>query len=368
MAQFRPFAMERWQSTYENRVDFNLSESGVEPLTLGELLALAGESLDDLQLGYGQSNGSDPLRASIARLYRDATDAGVLVGNGSAEANFVALWELVQPGDTVAVVVPTYMQTHGLAQNFGARVLEIPLHEELGWQPDPEEVRRLVTGNVRLLVVTNPNNPTGAQLSGAGRAALIDAAERTGAWILADEVYTGAELDGQATRSFFGDHPRVIATGSLSKAYGLPGLRVGWAMTTPGMAERLWSRTDYTTIAPGELTDRLATLALGERVRPRLMARARDIIRRGVDLVEPYLERWGCTWQPPRAGAICYAHYPWPVNSSELAERLRVEQSVLVVPGDQFAMDGYIRFGIGLHDEPHRTALDRVDRLISSIA
>jgi len=144
-------------------------------------------------------------------------------------------------------------------------------------------------------------------------------------------------------------------------------LRVGWAVTTPAMAADLWSRKDYTTIAPGALTDHLALLALGEPVRARIRARTRELINRGLAVLRPYLERWACSWRDPEAGAICYARYPWDINSSALAERLRAEQSVLVVPGDQFAMDGYVRLGIGLHDEPHRQALARVDRLVQSL-
>jgi hypothetical protein len=368
MSDFRPFAMERWQSTYENRVRFNLSESGVHPLTLHELLALGGDAIDDVLLGYGQSNGSDALRDTIAGLYRGGTEDGVVATNGSAEANFVALWELLEPGSAAAIVVPTYMQTPGLAHNFGARLVEVPLHEEAGWQVDPDEVRRLVSGAVRVLVITNPNNPTGARLSPESRAALVAAAERTGAWILSDEVYTGAELDEQETPSFFGTCERVIATGSLSKAYGLPGLRIGWVMTDPAMAARLWARTDYTTIGTGELTDRLARIALHPAVRPQLLERTRGIIRDGLAVLEPWLARWGCSWRRPDAGAICYARYPWGVASAELAERLRVEQDVLLVPGTQFGNEGWLRFGIGLLHEEHAAALERVARLVESVA
>jgi hypothetical protein len=377
MAEFRPFAMERWQSTYENRVRYNLSESGVHPLTLDELLALDGdaagradsgtESIGEVLLGYGQSNGSDPLRARIAARYRGASESGVVVTNGSAEANFVALWELLEPGSAAAIVVPTYMQTPGLAENFGAHVIEIPLHEERGWQVDPEEVRRLVTSEVRVLVITNPNNPTGVRLTDESRRALIDAAAHAGAWILADEVYTGAELDAVETPSFFGTYDRVIATGSLSKAYGLPGLRIGWVMSDPAMAARLWARTDYTTIAPGELTDRLARIALSDAVRPRLLERTRGIIRDGLALLEPRLESWGCSWRRPDAGAICYAHYPWAAASAGIAERLRVEESVLLVPGTQFGNEGWLRFGIGLLPDEHAEALDRVARLVEDL-
>jgi len=361
MSTFRPFAMERWQSTYENRVQFNLSESGVEPLTLAELLEMAAADADGIQLGYGQSNGSDPLRSHIAALYAGGRDDGVVACNGSAEANFIAMWELVGAGDEVAIIVPTYMQTHGLAQNVGARITTIPLREELGWQPDPDDITRLISDRTRVIVVTNPNNPTGAVLSDDARAAVIAAARRTGAWILAAEVYTGAELSGVETPSFFGTHERVIATGSLSKAYGLPGLRIGWCMTDPHTAEKLWARSDYTTISPGELTDRLATLALDPDVRPRLLERTRNIIRAGLDtLVEWMSDTGGFHWRGPDAGAICFARYDADIPSDTLAEQLRADHSVLVVPGWHFGMESYIRFGIGMPVPRLQQALDRV--------
>ena len=368
MSTFHPFVMERWQSTYENRVDVNLSESGVDPLTLAELLGIAGASIDDLPLGYGQSNGSDALRAHIAALYDGASDAGVMVGNGSAEANFVTMWELVRPGEEIAVVVPTYMQTYGLAQNVGARVVEIPLREELGWQPDPSDIARAVTGRTRLIVVTNPSNPTGAVLSDEARAAIVAAAQRTGAWILADEVYRGAERQGAETPSFFGMHDRVVATGSLSKAYGLPGLRIGWCMTDPATAEDLWARSDYTTIAPGELTDRLAAIALDPAVRPKLLERTRGIINTGLATMTRWLENTGgFHWREPDAGAICLVRYDADISSDDLAERLRVEQSVLVVPGSHFGLGRYIRFGIGLPTEEFEEALGRVAETLRSV-
>lgn len=368
MQQFVPFEMERWQSMYENRVDYNLSESGVHPLRLKELLDIGGAtSLGDTHLGYGQSNGSDPLRAQIASLYGSSDGASIVVTNGSAEANYVALWDLVEPGDEVAILVPAYMQTYGLTLNFGARVVEIPMLEELGWQPDPEDIARLVTDRTRVIVVTNPGNPTGVALSNGARAAIIAAAERTGAWILADEVYAGAELAGPETPSFFGLTERVIATGSLSKSYGLPGLRIGWLITDEETAARLWARRDYTTISPGELTDRLARVALDRTIRPRLLQRTRSIIRTGVDVLEEWMTAQGCfSWTRPDAGAIVFARYDLPVPSAELAERFRVENSVLVVPGSQFGCESHIRFGIGIHPDVLQCALQRIESTIAN--
>lgn len=370
MTRFVPFEMERWQSIHENRVAYNLTESGVHPLTLDELVSLGGaQRIGDTLLGYGQSNGSDELRARIAGLYSGAGDDSIVVMNGSAEANFLAMWKLIEPGDEVAIVVPTYMQTTGLAASFGANVVEIPLHEDLGWQPDPDAIRAAVTRRTRVIVVTNPGNPTGAVLNDETRTAIIDAAARTGAWILADEVYTGAELDDRETASFFGLHDRVVATGSLSKAYGLPGLRIGWVATDPATADSLWARSDYTTISPGELTDALACVALDPAVRPRLLQRARTIIRDGLDTLTPWLEeQGGFHWRAPDAGAICFVRYDAHIDSDRLAERIRQEQNVLVIPGTHFGMTQYIRFGLGMPGEQFRAALDRVGATLRSVA
>ncbi|PYP33400.1 MAG: aminotransferase, partial [Gemmatimonadetes bacterium] len=138
MTRFVPFDLERWQSTWENRVRYNLSESGVHPLSIQELLGLAGASavpLLEVRLGYSQSNGTDLLRGRIAALYPGASPEQVLVTTGSSEANFVLCWGLIEPGDKVAIMLPNYLQTWGLAQNFGAEVRGFELHEERGWEP-----------------------------------------------------------------------------------------------------------------------------------------------------------------------------------------------------------------------------------------
>lgn len=359
----RPFVMERWQSHWENRVRYNLSESGVHPLTLGELLEMAGESeaTRATPLGYGQSNGTDALRSRIAALYRDATGDNVVVTNGSAEANFVVAWRLLEPGDAVAVLTPTYMQLPGLGDALGARVRTIPLREELRWQPDPAEVERAIDEATRLVVVTNPQNPTGVKLTDDSIDAVLAAARRAGAWVLADEVYAGAEPDGPETPSLFGRYERVIATGSLSKAYGLPGLRIGWIVAPDPLTEDLWARKDYTTISPGLLTDTLAGLALREDVRPRLIQRARRIVREHLALVREWIDDVGAFHQPPHdAGAVCFPGYDLPVESSELAERLRAEHDVLIVPGSHFDLGKYVRIGFGIERPELEAALERV--------
>ena len=360
--EFQTFTMERWQSIYENQVQYNLSESGVHPLSIRELLELSGTStFDETLLGYGQSNGSEVLREHIAHLYPNCNSDQVVVSNGSAEANFIALWQLAPAGEEIIIVVPTYMQTHGLASNFGITVREVWLREENGWELDPAELKAAVSPRTRVIVVTNPSNPTGAVMNAETRRAVIDAASQVNAWILSDEVYSGAELHGPATRSFFGEYPRVVATGSLSKAYGLPGLRIGWAVAPRELAGDLWARKDYMTISPGELTDRIATIALSPEVRPRILERTRQRLHEGWNITRRWLDDVGIfTYRAPDAGAICYPRYDLDIDSADLAELLRAEYSVLIVSGAHFGMGKFMRIGYGPPARQLQCALDRL--------
>jgi aspartate/methionine/tyrosine aminotransferase len=362
--RYEPFRMERWQSTFENRVRFNLSESGVHPMTVAELLELAGleGGVEGIRLSYGQSNGSDGLRGRIADLYPGATEASVLVTVGGAEANFVALWHLLEPGRPGAVMLPNYMQVPGMVQNFGAPLLPFHLREDQAWQPDLEQLEGALEEGASFVLVTNPNNPTGAVLTPEAMDGIVELAERFGVWILSDEVYRGAEVEGEETPSFWGRTEKVLVTNSLSKAYGLPGLRLGWVVGPPSLIQDLWGRTDYTTISPSSLSDHLATVALEPGTRSRILQRTRSIIRENFGAMKDWMEAQGglFSYRPPDAGAICYMRYRRDVSSSAFAEKLRVEKDVLVVPGDHFGMDRYLRIGFGNPREELLEALGRV--------
>ena len=359
------FDLERFQSTYENEVDFNLSESGVQPLQLGELLrdSASREALLAETLRYTQTNGTPPLRASIAAIYPGATPDHVQVTNGGSEANYLAAWHLVEPGDEVVMMTPNYKQLWSLARAFGAKVIDWPLVLGDGrWHVDVDALERLVSSRTRLVIVCNPNNPTGARLPAADLDRIVGIADRCGAWVLADEIYRGAERDGRETASMWGRGERVIVTSGLSKAYGLPGLRIGWVVAPPALVEALWASHDYTTIAPGALSDALARRALEPSRRAELLARTRGILNQNFPSVASWLDGHGglFTYAAPDAGAIVFARYHHPINSTELVTRLRQEQSVLVVPGDHFGMDGYLRLGFGEETSYLRKALDRV--------
>lgn len=369
---FQPFELERVMSEWEQRVDYNLSESGAHPATLRDLLGerLAVEELLDVELNYPQVDGSLELRERIASLYPDATPDNVLVTVGCAEANFITVQTMLQPGDEMVVVVPNYMQIWGIGQNYGYKVKTFKLLEERGWAPDLDELRDHVTDETRLIAVCNPNNPTGAILDEEQMDRIVTIAESVGAWLLADEVYSGAErLTDEQTPSFWGRYNRVVATNSLSKAYGLPGLRVGWVVAPATTRDRIWRRHEYAAISTTMLANKLGAIALSPSVRPRLIKRARGYIRRGFSVFKMWLDLHQdvFTLVPPEAAAIAFPRYHLRIGSRELVERLIHQRSVLVGAGDCFGVDHHLRISFGLPPSYLRAALDRIHSLITEL-
>jgi aspartate/methionine/tyrosine aminotransferase len=368
------FALERLQSTWENRVAWNLSESGVHPLRVEELADTDDDRLAVMaqELGYPQTNGTLELRAAIAGMYPGATAEHVEVTNGGSEANCIVLWRLIEPGDEAIVMVPNYMQVRGLARALGATVRHWSLvadHAASRWRPDVEALAALVSPRTKAILICNPNNPTGARLTDAELDAICGVAARVGAWVVSDEIYRGAELDSVETPTAWARYERVIVTSGLSKAYGLPGLRIGWTVAPPAIVEQLWGIHDYTTIAPGAINDRLARVALRHGRRERLLARTRGIIRTNYPIVRRWIERRSphLSHIAPQAGAIVFIRYAHRITSTTLVERLRDERSVLVVPGDHFEMDGYLRIGFGSDPAYLTQALELAGELLDKV-
>jgi aspartate/methionine/tyrosine aminotransferase len=243
------------------------------------------------------------------------------------------------------------------------------LNNNRSWSIDIDALERVTTPRTKLIIICNPNNPTGARFDASDLDRIAGVAARHGSWLLADEIYCGAERDGRETPTIWGRYDRAIVTSGLSKAYGLPGLRIGWVVGPPAIVASLWSYHDYTTIAPGALSDALARHALEPARRARILARTRGILNSNFPIIAEWLDAHGdlLSYAPPDAGAIVYTRYHHPINSTELVTRLRQEKSVLIVPGDHFGMDGYLRVGFG--DEPGylRAGLDRVDEMLGEI-
>ncbi len=370
---FFPFDLENYLSDNEQNVSFNYSESGVHPLTLDELLALSDTSLAELGgtlLDYPEVRGNAALRAHIAAMYPSANAENVLVTVGASEANHLVASTLLEPGDRVLTLSPSYLQLTGNAKNRGIVVDSVSLLEADGWQLDLAELADKVTSRTKVFSIINPNNPTGHILTADERRAIIDAADRVGAWIVADEVYAGTERGEQAaTPTLWGDYERVIAINSMSKAYGLPGLRTGWLVAPKNTVPSLWRRHEYATISATMLGNRLAEIALEPAVRAKLTARARRLINTGFDVLTKKLNEKPGVYSvvPPQASAMCIVRYDLPIDSREFVDRLVAEYDTLVVPGSCFGLPRHFRFSSALAEDYLIQGLDRINSLAGEI-
>ena len=350
------FEMERMQVLYENAVDYNLSESGVLPIKLSELLEGQGdlEAFLNQDLCYPEAVGSLLLRERIAQFYPDCKPSNITVINGGSEANFVSLWTLLEKGKRLAFMVPNYMQGWGLGRAFaeGVDTFHLVLREENGqrrWALNIDELRQAVTPKTNVILVTNPNNPTGAVLTEDEMEVVVETARGVGAWILADEIYRGAEVEGGTTPTFWGRYEKVVVTSGLSKAFALPGLRLGWVVAPEELLEQIWIHHDYVTTTTGLLNDRLAAIAMEPVRREAILARTRKIVQANLSEMDEWMTEYSHLFRytPPVAGAIAYFDYDLPINSATLIDRLRKESSVLLVPGEHFGLDKGIRTGFG---------------------
>lgn len=358
------FRMERTQCLFENEVAFNLSESGVLPLRVEELVDDPEQFLS-YSLKYPESDGSNELRDHIAKWYGARRDE-ILVTNGGSEANFTALWGLLDPDDHAAIMLPNYLQSWGLSRAYSAKTTTFQLVEHKAnnrWALDIESLRRAVTKKTKLIVVTNPNNPTGAVLNEEEMSELIRVARKANAWLLVDEIYRGAEVRDSITPTFWGRYDKLLITSGLSKAFGLPGLRIGWIVAPAKTIAQLCRYRDYTTLTPTFLSDRLARIVMEPARREQVLERTRTIIRRNLPRLESWIRshRDILTYIPPVAGAITFFRYKLPISSAALFDRLRKERSVLITPGDHFGAGRYIRVGFGYDVDYTLRGLAQVD-------
>jgi len=345
------FEMERMQSTWENVVDFDLSESGVYPVCLRELSEM-GFDLEwalDTPLSYSQSNGTPELREALTKIYAGATIDQIEVTNGTSEANYLVALSQLREGDEFALEIPNYMQLWGVPRSLAARVNRFQLRPESNWEPDWEQFEEAVNPRTRLVYVSNPNNPTGSVLSRESMERIVGRCDEVDAYLMADEVYLGAEIHHPRTPSFWGMSDRVLVTSGLSKAYGIPGVRIGWIVGPESIVQECWTQHDSVTISPNKLSDAVARIAVEPQNRERLYARGRDLLRGNLQIMESWVENLGEGFEftPPAAGAMCFIKYPGSISSVDLCERIRENQNTLIVPGAHLGMEGYVRVWMG---------------------
>ncbi len=367
---FKIFELERIQSLYENTVQYNLTESGIHPYTVREFLSEAEiDKMLNLRLGYGQTNGSIELREAISRHYPPAGIDNILVTNGSAEANFTFAGSTITPGDEVVVMLPNYMQIWGIARNVGAVVKPFYLKEDLNWAPDSDELKQIVSPQTKLICLCNPNNPTGAILDANAMDAIVEIAKSSKSMLHVDEIYRGAELDGDETPTFYGLYDKVTVSMGLSKSYSLPGLRLGWLVGPEALIQKAWAYHDYTSIAPTIFSQYIASRVMQPEQRKKVLSRGRRMLKDNLAAFQKWVDSHADLFKfiPPRAGGMAFLRYNLMINSTALSDRLRTEKSVFIIPGDCFGMDHFLRIGIGGERQHLLAGLDLIDEMLVAL-
>ena len=358
------FLLERNQSLHENIVECNLSESGAHPLSLNDLLSKQEiASLLELPIGYGNTRGSNELRGAIAAQYGCSAD-DVVVTNGTAEANFLTAFTLVEPDDEVIVIVPNYLQLPGLAECFGAKVIPIHVDSVI------EDIANNLSAKTKMIALCNPNNPTGKRMSESNMDKIIEAARSVGAYLFVDEIFLKEENFGEPHRSIYGQYEKAIVNSSLSKAYGLAGLRLGWTIGPKNYLEQVLIRKDYTTIAPSIISDYIATCLLSNPLKcQEILELNKSKVQQRYAVFEEWAQEFKdiFEWEKPEAGAMVFIKYSLPIKSKDLMQKILQDKNTLIIAGEDFGVESHIRIGIGLEVNDLKIALSRVAEVIREI-
>ena len=368
--KFPSFDLERIQSIYENSVEINLTESGIEPLSLKELMNPKElEELLNLPLGYGYTQGTPLLRQRISNLYEGADENNVLVTSGSSEAIFLSTVLTVSKGDRVVMMTPNYLSFNGVAEALGADVDYVPLLKKEKWEWDLDCLDEVVSNKTKVISICNPNNPTGSVLNLEQMLKIVEIAGRVGAYLLVDEVYIGAELGSKPTKSFLGMYEKTIITSGLSKSYAHPGLRIGWIVSDKRFVEEAWGVKDYTTIASSSLSQHIATKVLEPETISKLRSRTKVLLNKNLETFSKWVLPYSnyLSFLKPEAGGFAFVEYDMDINSTDLVHDLRKNEGVFIVPGDSFGMDRYFRIGLGHESIGFSKGLDLLSKGLNRV-
>lgn len=366
-----PFKLERYLARYEFEVPYFLCGSDCESFSVGDLLALepgADEAFRNLRLGYTESRGDPRLRNAIAGRYAGMKPDNILVFAGAEEGIYVFMSSVLQPGDHIIVQYPTYQSLYELARASGCDVTCWRMDEESGWSLDLEDLKRAIRPTTRALVINTPNNPTGSLMKREVFDGLVDIARDNGIYVFSDEVYRFLEHDPRTRLPAMSDvYEKGVSLGVMSKAYGLPGLRIGWIATTDDdLMQKMQQFKDYTTICSSAPSEFLSTLALDHH--EELVARNLAIITGNLSVLDGMIDRWNevFEWVRPQAGSIGFPKLLGDRHAGEFCGILVDKCGVLLLPGGVFDYgDHHFRIGFGRKNMGE--CLTRLEQYLASV-
>ncbi|MCI1974369.1 MAG: aminotransferase [Limosilactobacillus sp.] len=372
--KIKDFGVEQWMNEYETKAKYNLGETCVSSFSIHSLCETAGvdekefaDKLVNRRLTYGAIEGSVPLKEQITRLYQNLTPGEIVTEHGAIGANNLVLNTVVESGDEVIAVTPTYQQLQSIPEAIGATVKLLPLKRENNYLPDADQLRSLVSPKTKLIVINNPDNPTGSLMSKEGLMTIINIAKSVDAYVLCDEVYRHLTQTDEYSPSVIDLYDKGISTSSFSKVFSLAGIRLGWIATHDKQLMRdLLSHRDYATISCGQLDEMVGTLALEHQ--DAILKRNRTIIWKNLAILEEWVKKEPhISWLKPKAGTTTLLHYDFDIPSAEFCDRLMKEYHTLLVPGSCFDIEHSLRIGYAFEAENLKKGLEQVSAFMKEL-
>ena len=365
------FKVEEWMNKYEKEAIFDIAGTCVKNFSLKELFSFCGvdgekfiSDFSQKTLTYVNIQGSDGFKNGVCSLYKTLKPENVLSTIGAAGANHLVFYSLIEPGDEVVCLVPTYQQLYSIPESFGANVKLLKLRRENNFLPDLNELDSIVTPKTKLICLNNPNNPTGALIDDDLMRKIVDIAEKSGAYILCDEVYRGLEREN-TPNSIVDVYERGISTGSMSKTFSLAGIRMGWAAAADKKVfDSLMSRREYNIICCSVFDEAVSALALENS--DKIIARNKNILAENLQILDNWIQsEKKYSYIKPKAGTTSLLHYESEICSADFCDRLSKETGVFTTPGFCFEMENCFRIGYGGDKSVLVAALAKLSEFIS---
>ena len=365
------FKIEDWMNYYCSSAKYDLTSTCIRPFSIRELLTLCKVQnpweILDTKLDYGDIQGSPRLKNAIKGLYLNQDSRNITVTHGAIGANQLIFESLLEKGDEVILIVPTYQQHYSLPKALGASVKLLYLREEANWLPNIKELENSIGRKTKLICLNNPNNPTGAIIPDDLLKRIVDIAKANNIWILSDEVYRGLNLVGNPYSQSIADmYEKGISVGSMSKTYSLPGLRVGWVCAREDLIAEINKHREYSIISVSIVDDYFSAIALENK--EKIAIRNFKIMREGYEILNDWLN--GEVYVKanlPQGGTTALVRYKKDVSSRALCKNLQAKTGVALLPGETMEMEGTVRIGYCVEPETLRTGLKLFSKFLRTL-
>jgi len=360
--QMESFDVEHWMDLYETKCKYNLAETCVDSISLNQLIELTEkdekvkETIANMRLSYGEIPGRIEFRRGVASLYREISTENILTTNGAIGANFLALYTLVEPGDEVVAIVPTYQQHYSIPKSLGASVQKLTLEKVNDYLPNVKALESMVNEKTKVICMNSPNNPTGQVISEVLMNEIIKIARKHDVYILCDEVYRHLTQEDIYMPSIVDLYEKGISTSSMSKVFSMAGLRLGWIVAPDDIIEKAYNIRHYNMISCGMIDEYIGSIALKHK--DKLLNRNKKIIRENLEILDDFVKNEKhLSYVKPVAGSTALLNYDMPISSTELCTDMMKEEGLMLVPGDCFHMKNSMRIGYAFNPKDLKEGL-----------